>query len=205
MNPQVLVAIITGVFGAVVAPVVKKLVEIAVPLPDRARSSQSQPSPAVKTALMAAGGGAAGVFIGYFALGPLVDSRPVASPRVAITAPAPAARVGRAVIVQGTASNIPDGELWAFVLPSETTQYHPQPGPLQVDANGAWSGTAYIGLAGGQDAGREFTLVVALVDRQASDRIKSYLTDGANKGSYPGLEPLPAGIIPAAQITVVRQ
>jgi hypothetical protein len=205
MNPQILVAIITGVFGAIVAPVVKRLVEVGIPLRDRAEPHRSQLSPRLKTALMTAAGGAIGVFIGYFALAPFVTTPPVASARVTITTPEPEARVGRSVIVQGTATNVQDGrELWVFVLVGGTTQYHPQPGPFPVDASGAWSGSAYIG-EDSNDADRQFTLVAALASPDASARIKSYLTDVANKGSYPGLDPLPVGIVPSAQVTVLRQ
>jgi len=176
MDSAIVVAIITGIFGAIVAPIFNHLLI-------RSRSSDSvAPTPPISPwfiAVIVAAGAALGGIIGFFTIAPLFS--PVVSswtaPRVSINSPIDGSKAGPAIIITGSAKNVPPGRyLWLLVQPEGTTQYHPQPGPISVTADGSWGATAYLG-DNVKDQGKKFMVIVVMGDSRANSQFQSYLVD----------------------------
>jgi hypothetical protein len=143
----------------------------------------------------------------------VATSTPAPSPTsppvsVAITSPTPGSMVPTTILVQGTASGIPQNkQLWLLVGAVGVAGYFPQNnGPVQVSADGTWSASATLG--GPNDVGKQFVLIPALVDQNvkgATDALSKYATVGAQKHQFLPINPLPAGIQTLNQVIVVRQ
>jgi hypothetical protein len=121
-------------------------------------------------------------------------------PRVVITYPTHGSPVPIKIIIEGTASGIPNtDELWVLIVPDGLTAYYPQePGPVEVRSDGKWSSSATIGQT--QDSGRGFTVFAALVNPEGSPAIHAYVS-GSNVN---GIDPLPRGIQIMQKVHVVR-
>ena len=204
MDKQVLLAIISGLFGAVITPLIAQVV-----IPGLKAPRKDSPKPKTKTPLLtflqAGVGGVIGVFLGYLLIGPVFTSpcAPFAPTSVNITSPMADTSVPQLVSVQGTACHIPNGkELWLLVLPEGVTGYYPQIGPVVVSDDNNWSVSAYVGLDDPSDIGRGFVLIAALADQQGSTAIREYFTQSS---SFIGLEPLPIGIHLMEQVRVIRK
>ena len=197
MNTQLGVALISGVFSAIILPIFTQLV-----IPALRRQKAPPMSPIVSSGV----GGAAGIALGYLVIAPLfVGSCPLFAPtRADIVSPAENAAVDRLVMVNGTACHLPDGDsLWLLVVPDGSTAYFPQQGPIQVGGDCSWSAAAYIGLDDPKDIGRGFVIVVALADDQGEAAIRAYFSDSSPERL--GLEPLPGGVRLLSQLRVVRK
>lgn len=193
MDTQVVVTIITGLFGAVVGPL---MTQVFIPVIKER----------LPVFLQAGIGGVAGVLLGYFVISPIFASScpPFAPTRVTITSPVSGTSVPRLVIVQGTACHIPnERELWLLVVPEGATAYYPQTGPVVISSDGSWSTSAYVGLDDPVDVGRGFVLIAALADQQGSAAIHGYFAQSGPE--FRGLEPLPQGVQLVAQVRVVRK
>lgn len=214
MDKQLITPVITGVFAAVIAPLIAQVIipwinaklgsgkDGTVPK----RRSKGKLQQRRWTLLQSGAGGIVGVLFGFLVISPLLASScpPFAATRLSFTTPAPEASVPRLVPVQGTACNIPTGkQLWLLVLPEGTTAYHPQTGPIVVSSNGNWSASAYAGLDGTVDVGRGFVLIAALADEQGSNAIRQYF-DHAGP-DFTGLATLPPGVQLMDQIRVLRR
>jgi hypothetical protein len=133
---------------------------------------------------------------------------PGSSPSITITSPQKGSHVPIDVVVEGTASGIPqDKQIWLLVVPAGTAGYFPQNGPVVVSAEGNWTANADLGGKDSNDVGREFVLYTALVgqnDREAQDAFSNFFKHGKQTGSYLPIDPLPKGIQLVSHITVVR-
>lgn len=193
MDTQVVVALITGLFGAVITPL---MIQVAIPVIKER----------LPVFLQAGIGGVVGVLLGYFLISPVfVSPCPPFSPtKVAITSPVSGASVPQLVTVQGTACHVPnERELWLLVVPEGVTAYYPQAGPIVISSDGNWSTSAYVGLDDPVDVGRGFVLIAALADQQGSAAMRGYFAQSGPE--YKGLEPLPQGVQLMAQVRVVRR
>ena len=203
-NLSLIVTFLTGILGAAISPVVDHLLRLQRLRTGSARPDQPRKS-AVSTAALAAFGGLLGIFVGYFALAPVISGPVTPSARVSITSPSPSSRVSRIIVVQGNVSNLGKQDLWLLVLPEGTTPYHPQPGPIAVNSDGSWSSSIYVGAEDPQDIGRSFVITAALTESKGTQQFQNYLRKAQLDGRYPGIDPLPPEIKPAAQVTVVRE
>lgn len=144
--------------------------------------------------------------MGYLGVSPLVVSPcpPFAASSVSIAFPTAGSQVPRVVMVQGRACHIHEGQaLWLLVVPAGVGAYYPQNGPITVGDGGTWSGSAFVGLDGSVDVGREFVVVAALAGEQGEAAIRRYFSQSGPE--YRGLEPLPQGVRLMAQVAVVRK
>jgi uncharacterized membrane protein YeaQ/YmgE (transglycosylase-associated protein family) len=198
MDAEILATVITGVFGAIVTPLVK---DVLVPLLRHRRINRES----LKTFLLAIVGGAIGVILGYFVVRPFfTPCSPLATTYVEISAPATGSTVPRLVIVEGKTCNLKKGEeLWLFIQPAGTASFYPQHGPIEITDNGKWTSSIYIGLDDPTDTGRGFLIVAVLADASGSEAIRVYFTQSGS--SYIGLEPLPPGVRIASYVQVVRK
>jgi hypothetical protein len=200
MDTQIIVSLITGLFGAVIAPLTAQVI-----IPKIKGAPMKKPKQSLPIFLYAGVGGVIGVLVGYLLVIPILISSCslFASTNVDITSPAPNSSVPRLVTAQGTACHIPSGkELWLFVVPDGATSYYPQTGPIVI-SSGNWSASAYIGLDSPVDVGRGFVLTVALADQQGSAAIRNYFTQPGPE--FKGIEPLPLGVQLMKQVRVVRK
>ena len=213
MNKDLLVPLLTGFFGIVIAPLITQVV---IPLARRwlglegqdtspKLSPKRKPRRPKSVLLHAALGGVVGVLFGYLLIIPFLSSPcpPFSSTKVNITSPISNSDVPRLVTVQGTSCHIPNGkELLLLVVPEGVTAYYPQTG-LVVISSDNWSASAYVGLDNPVDNGRGFLLIAALADQQGSAAIHKYFSQ--TQTDFRGLEPLPSGIQIMAQVRVVRR
>lgn len=216
MDKQLITPVITGLFAAVVAPLIaqvlipwinSKLGRDSVVPKRRSRGKSQQRS----TLLQAGVGGILGVLFGFLVISPLMVSScpPFAATRVSFSSPKMGASVPRLVPVQGTACNIPnEKQLWLLVLPEGTTAYHPQTGPVIVSSDGVWTASVYVGSDGTVDLGRGFIVITALADQQGSNAIRQYFEQSRPSGPsgphFAGLATLPPGIQLMDQVRVLR-
>jgi hypothetical protein len=199
MDSQVIIAIITGVFGAIVTPTMSQFIPRLFRGP---RIMDSKPH----IVLPAVIGGLVGVLLGFFLISPIFNTPcSITSPTsVTIVSPPSGISVPRLVTVQGTSCHLSnDKELWLMVVPDGVTSYYPQPGPITVAANGNWSATAYLGLESSVDVGKGFVVIAAQVDAQAVPFVRTYFTQPGPE--IKGLEPLPQGVQLMSQIKFVRK
>lgn len=196
-SDSVKVAIISGIFGAVITPLV---VQVLIP----AILKWSTPAVPGISFLWAVIGGVAGVLLGYFLIHPWFFSPcPLFAPTsVTITSPAEDSTASRLIIVQGTACHIPqDKELWLLVVPADVSAYYPQHGPVVVLRNGKWSANAYIGREGRADVGKGYLVCTALVDQEGRTAIQKYFESAPN---FKPLQPPLKRIELISQVRVVR-
>ncbi|MEW5939672.1 MAG: hypothetical protein AB1750_08430 [Chloroflexota bacterium] len=201
MDPQILSALITGVFGAIVTPLAAQA------LIPRLVKSRGDAKPSSTSLYLRSGiGGVVGVLVGYFLIGGWIKSPcpPFSPTSVTIASPVEGASSARLITVQGSACHLEnDEELWLLVVPEGVTAYYPQMGPIVISSDGTWSASAYLGLDDPIDSGKGFMLIVAIADQQGAAAIRTYFSQA--EGDYRGLEPLPQGIKLAAQVRVVRK
>ena len=206
MDTPILVAIISGIFGAVINPVMKQVViPMIISLIEKLKNTFGNKR--VTIFLQAVTGFVLFfVFFGilaYFLIKPtFLSPCPLfASTSVTITSPAPESKVPLLTIVQGSADYIPpDTQLWLLVVPDGGTSFFPQPGPIVVSSDGKWSASAYIGLDKPGESGKGHVVYAALADQEGSTAIQNYF-----KSRYKPLDPLPRGIQLMSQVHVVRE
>ncbi|MFH2104333.1 MAG: hypothetical protein ABIJ39_13370 [Chloroflexota bacterium] len=100
MNAEILATIVTGIFGAIITPLVK---DVLIPLCRHHRINHES----LKTFLLAIAGGATGVIIGYFIVSPFfTPCSPLATTYVEISSPAAGSTIPRLVIVEGKTCNL---------------------------------------------------------------------------------------------------
>ncbi len=212
MAPEVVAAIVTGIFGAVISPLVMKWVGGAAA--KRRKDARPVGAPPVpprpqlfsSSMMLSIFGGLIGVFLGYFVIGRLLVSPcpPFSPTSVQINSPIEGAKIPRLITVQGSSCHVSkNDELWLFVVPEGVTAYYPQMGPILVSSDGNWSVSAYAGLEGETDIERGFVLIAAVADRQGSQVIRSYFSQSGPE--YHGVEPLPLGVRLMHQVKVVRK
>ncbi len=132
-----------------------------------------------------------------------VFSTPALPTMVRITYPSEGSEVERKVTVRGTSQNIPEGQvIWVVIYVHDVRRYFPQDLPADVQVNGDWVSPVIIGID--EDLGKEFDIIVVLVDQKAQDAFNDYLKDWGGKYPSPGLERLPEGALIYQRITVTR-
>ena len=211
MDTPILVAIISGIFGAVINPVMKQVViPMIISLIEKLKNTFGNKR--VTIFLQAVTGFVLFfVFFGilaYFLIKPtFLSPCPLfASTSVTITSPAPESKVPLLTTVQGTACNI-HKEFWLLVETPDIKGYFPQSsGPIVVSSDGKWSASASIGTANPADVGKGYVVYAALVDKgsKGSDLIHGYFQLGQKTGKFKPLDPLPEGITLMSQVHVVR-
>ncbi len=212
LTEKLTVSIICAVIGSILSTLVKEWIipifQRNEPRDHKTMKNKIIPKPKKFISIILAPGIGAilGLFVGLCVIYPLfLSACPIFAPtQIRIDSPEPNSAVARLVMVQGTACHPPkDKEIWLLVVPSGVTAYYPQAGPVVVSNDGAWSATAYVGLDNPVDIGREFTLIMTLVDSQGTASIKKYFEQAGPE--YKGIEPLPEGIHLMAQVQVVRK
>jgi len=121
----------------------------------------------------------------------------------AIVSPVEGKEVSLRTRVQGTALNVPgDQQLWVLVQASGVEGYYPQPGPVEIDAAGAWETVTRIGTTSELEWHRPFTITVVLADAAAGQQFSEVLGHwpaGKDKGI-----PLPKGVVVLDSVGVLR-
>jgi len=116
------------------------------------------------------------------------------------------ARVNHKVMVQGWYSEKEaHSDIWLVVQPVESSQYHPQPGPLPKDKDGQWRGIAYVGTPSRQNTGEAFLVYMVTAKPEASQNFAQYLQDSASRNEWSGLQNLPPGATSIDSIRVIRK
>lgn len=129
---------------------------------------------------------------------------PTPAPSLKITYPCSGGRVQIKEIVKGTSQNIPkEYAIWIVIYSHEVSRYHPQDYPADVQANGDWSSSAFIGI--GIDVGKKFDIIAVLAGKEAQNAFNDYLEECKEKKSWPGLERLHEGAVIYDRITVIRK
>lgn len=77
-------------------------------------------------------------------------------PNIAITQPASGAVVPHRVTVRGTVAD-PGAKVWVIVRPMLWSDYHVEP-PVDVNSDGTWSVTIYIGEGEDMNSGEAFKI-----------------------------------------------
>jgi hypothetical protein len=102
---------------------------------------------------------------------------------VSVTAPLVGHQVGRQGLVAGKAVLPPEGHLWVLVHIRGLNGYWPQGGgPTEVVA-GDWEVLAFYGQD--RDIGMQFEIVTAVVDQNTNTRLRQWVQQGLETGSYP--------------------
>jgi hypothetical protein len=107
--------------------------------------------------------------------------------------------------VEGTAAAVPpDRHLWLVVWPNSQNRYHPQPGPIEVNGDGAWKTPCYFGEPD-TPKGTRYTLMLVEAPPDASAAFTRYLDDADAVRTYRGLATLPAGVRTLVTLAYVRR
>ncbi len=205
MDTSIIVAIITGIFGAVITPIMKKVINQKRKGHglDKPEDDQRKIIPKIIESVI---GGFIGILLGYLFMRLIITSpcSLFAPTNIIITSPLSSSDVPRLVMIQGTACHIPEGsEILILVVPNGSTAYYPQPGPVIVSNDGYWSTSAYLGLDDPVDAGREFAIIAALADNKGLTSINHYFSQSGPE--YKGIEQLPPEIQLITQVRVIRK
>ncbi len=141
--------------------------------------------------------------ISFLFLGILISSCIPAETRVDINEPTEGSRVSQIQTIDGESQILPpDSVIWPVVYLPATGRYYPQNFPADVQANGEWSATVYIGQE--NDSGIAADIIVVLADKSAQDAFYSYLADAKDRNDFPGLDKLPKGATIYDRVSVVR-
>jgi len=125
-------------------------------------------------------------------------------PDVNISYPSGGDRVIVQQVIRGTSFNIPEDQvIWIVIYPQEVVRYYPQDNPADIQANGDWTSSSYIGIAA--DAGKTFDIIAVLANMEAQDVFNDYLEECKEQQSWPGLERLPEGAVLYERINLIRQ
>jgi hypothetical protein len=200
------VALITGIFSGIVAPLVNYYIEV-----QRTRIRYRAPIRLTdfyvvrwrSATIGLVAGAVAGFVIALFVTSPCP---PLVPTRIRITDPVDNGTMLRMADVKGTACHVPkDRRLWLLALPEGASVYHPQAGPVEIVSDVNWLATAPDGLYDPIGVGRRFILIAVLADSKASSDLKDYLDKAKSTGRYPGLERLPDGAVRYHQVIVTRK
>ncbi len=188
MDTQILIALITSISGIVSAVLVALI---------------TRPGKNSRTVFIVIGL-LLGIGVGYIITSLLARNPSCESgnqQQVQITSPITGKAVSDTTIVEGRVCGSIDREIWLFIKPAGITEYYPQPPGKIQPFGGRWSASAGIGIDG--DSGREFSIVIALVDQSAAENLRKYINDIPQKGEI-GLS-LPPGVERQDEVVVVRQ
>jgi Tol biopolymer transport system component/formylglycine-generating enzyme required for sulfatase activity len=98
--------------------------------------------------------------------------------RAGLAAPLAGQEVSLSARVQGTVGPIPgDRQLWLLVRPAGENAYFPQPGPLRPEETGEWSASVQVGSSDELEAGKTYTVSVALADINAGRAFQDFYAD----------------------------
>jgi hypothetical protein len=147
-------------------------------------------------------------FVAALLLGILLASGCVptapAETSVSITQPAETAKVEQFLTVDGESQLLPkDSVIWLVIYLPVTGRYYPQNFPADIQANGEWSATAYIGQP--SDSGLAADVIAVLAEKSAQAAFNNYLTEAKNKNDYSGLEKIPEGATIYDRVSVIRK
>jgi hypothetical protein len=205
MDTQIIVAIISGLFGAFITPFTAKVIIPSI-VKKRGGRRPRKSTTASNIYLQAVVGGVVGVLLGYFLIGQILVSPcpPFAQTSVSISSPAAGSSVSQLTTVEGSSCHLSEeDELWLLVVPEGVTAYYPQKSPIVLSDDGSWSASAYVGLDDPADIGRGFVLIAAIADQQGGAAIREYFSQ--SDADFQGLEPLPQGIRLMSQVRVIRK
>ncbi|MGZ4846791.1 MAG: hypothetical protein ACXV3D_02800 [Halobacteriota archaeon] len=125
------------------------------------------------------------------------------SSTVEIDAPSNNAQVVSNTSVAGTSKQVSSAQkLWLIIYDYDVDRYYPQTGPLAIQSNGSWSGTAYLGTHN-TGVGERFDIIAVLADQNAHNAFEQYQASSRQANSYLGMTSLPTGIT-KDQVTVTK-
>lgn len=113
-----------------------------------------------------------------------------------ITDPSDGQKVKNDYTVRGTIEGelAADSYLWLLVGLDAESLWWPQGGGSITPTNGEWSKKARIGGGPDLDIGKEFQIVVMLVDEKVNKDLNGYVETGKRTNDWPGMK-LPSGKI----------
>jgi hypothetical protein len=115
-----------------------------------------------------------------------------------ITSPKNDAEAGSVIKVQGRSKKFSGKHLWVFAQRKGLSVWWPQGGEVDLDENGEWMQSAFIGQP--QDVGFKFEIAAVWVTESIHKDMIDYLQSAEKSGRYPGIR-LPDGV-PAVRVTV---
>jgi hypothetical protein len=145
------------------------------------------------------------IFIALLIAGTLLPSSCIpAETVVTIVSPSEGAKVDQFVTIDGESQLLPANTvIWVVVYLPVTGRYYPQNFPADVQANGEWSSTAYIGQQ--NESGLDADIIAVVADGSAQNAFKTYLLEAKDKNDFSGLERLPKGATIYDRVSVVRR
>jgi hypothetical protein len=120
--------------------------------------------------------------------------------QIQITNPSQGAKVGKKVLVEGTARMPPGATLVGFVEIDGIWGYWIQ-GPARVHEDGSWRVLSHIG--GPDDIGSNFTVHIAAVDAQNAQVLRNLLREQTARHNWEPIETFP-NVIPGCAIRELR-
>lgn len=123
---------------------------------------------------------------------------------VSIVRPTDGEKVEQTATVNGKSQLLPENHaIWLVVYLPVTGRYYPQNFPADIQANGEWSATAYIGQA--NESGLDADIIAVAADQSGQAAFNAYLSEARNKNDFPGLERLPEGAVIYDRVSVERK
>ena len=116
--------------------------------------------------------------------------------------------VSSEVRATGSFERLSDAEsIWLAVIPLGLDEelLFPQNGPAEKLYSGTWEASIFVGLDDPADYGRSFKILAIVTSTQADGWFRSYLAQGRNTGSFPGVTVLPPGARVMDVVTVTRR
>jgi len=93
-------------------------------------------------------------------------------------------------IIKGTSQRVTkEHTIWVVVYSHAVDRYYPQSNPAEVQANGKWFSSSYIGIE--EDVDKKFDIIAVVVNKEAQDVFNAYLTQAEREKTYTGFEKLP--------------
>lgn len=130
--------------------------------------------------------------------------RPEPATDVTITYPVGLAKVDQTETVRGTVEGLPSEHvIWVVVFAQEVGRFYPQNRPADIEAANKWSSLVYIGVPA--DTDKRFDILAVVVNTEAQNALRAYLSDARDRSDWPGLEALPEGAMIYDRITVTRE
>jgi hypothetical protein len=124
--------------------------------------------------------------------------------QIVVKNPAAGARVGRKVMVEGTAILPPGTSLWAFVGVDGLAGFWPQGGGPARLIDGRFRILSYIGRP--EDIGTQFVVHLAIVDEQTNQILRGWVRDSNVKRSFDPIDAFPSVVdgCPIRELKVVK-
>lgn len=145
------------------------------------------------------------IFIAMLVAGTLLIASCIPSETVVtIVSPPEGAKVDQFVTIDGESQLLPaNSVIWVVVYLPVTGRYYPQNFPADVQANGEWSSTAYIGQQ--NESGLAADIIAVAADGSAQNVFNTYLIEAKDKNDFSGLEQLPKGVTIYDRVSVIRR